>query len=69
MIWATGYEAVSCQSYFQFTVANGCQDTFALDIKGKKETVKEYYTRSAGPKAHLGVSVPGFPNFFMLGGR
>ncbi|KAL0571882.1 hypothetical protein V5O48_010072 [Marasmius crinis-equi] len=52
MIFATGYVV----------------DEYPLHIKGPRETVKEYYRRKGGPAAYMGSAVPGFPNFFVIGG-
>jgi len=32
------------------------------------KTLEEYFTERGGPTAYQGVSVPGFPNFFFVGG-
>ena len=40
-----------------------------IEIKGKgKEDLKMVWKRSNGAEAHLGMAVPGFPNFFMIYG-
>ncbi|KAJ3492156.1 hypothetical protein NLI96_g177 [Meripilus lineatus] len=42
-------------------------DKYPLNVRGiAGETVQEYYDRKGGPEAYLGVSLPGFPNFFMI---
>ncbi|KAF5392998.1 hypothetical protein D9757_001318 [Collybiopsis confluens] len=43
-------------------------DEFPLHVKGTRNTMQEYYNTQGGPTAYLGTAVPGFPNFFMLGG-
>ncbi|KAJ8094043.1 hypothetical protein PM082_009933 [Marasmius tenuissimus] len=43
-------------------------DDYPLNVKGTRETVKEYYDRNGGPTAFMGTTLPGFPNFFMLAG-
>ncbi|KAK7458842.1 hypothetical protein VKT23_009851 [Stygiomarasmius scandens] len=43
-------------------------DDYPLYVRGTKETVKEYYNHEGGPKAYLGTTVPGFPNFFLISG-
>ncbi|THU85879.1 FAD/NAD(P)-binding domain-containing protein [Dendrothele bispora CBS 962.96] len=43
-------------------------DDFPLYVRGTKETVREYYAHEGGPKAYLGTTVPGFPNFFLISG-
>ncbi|PFH53522.1 hypothetical protein AMATHDRAFT_54678 [Amanita thiersii Skay4041] len=44
-------------------------DAFATTIRGRnQQTVNEYYKASGGPKAYLGTSMPGFPNFYTLFG-
>ncbi|KAJ7232037.1 hypothetical protein B0H12DRAFT_1076986 [Mycena haematopus] len=32
------------------------------------ETIQQYYDSQRGPKAYMGMTVPGFPNLFMIGG-
>ena len=34
----------------------------------KGQTIQEYFASQGGPTAYLGTSVPGFPNFHMIGG-
>ncbi|KAF8624356.1 hypothetical protein AX15_005919 [Amanita polypyramis BW_CC] len=44
-------------------------DNYPVYVKGReKRTINEYYRASGGPTAYLGTTIPGFPNFFMLGG-
>ncbi|KAK1221328.1 hypothetical protein PQX77_015875 [Marasmius sp. AFHP31] len=52
IVFATGYVA----------------DDYQLHVKGRHETVKEYYQRNGGPMAYMGTTMPGFPNFFIVGG-
>ncbi|KAJ7184677.1 hypothetical protein C8R46DRAFT_465199 [Mycena filopes] len=53
IIFATGFEA----------------DRFSVKVVGNTgKTVQEYYDSQGGPKAYLGVTVPSFPNFFLLAG-
>jgi 4-hydroxyacetophenone monooxygenase len=54
VVWATGFQAARFVSSLQVTGAGG------RDLREVWE--------DDDPKAFLGVSVPGFPNFFMLGG-
>ena len=45
------------------------QDKYPLKVRGAKGiTVQEYYDHKGGPEAYLGVTLPGFPNFYMLSG-
>ncbi|KAJ3483527.1 hypothetical protein NLI96_g6249 [Meripilus lineatus] len=45
-------------------------DKYPLKVRGVEGiTLQEYYDRKGGPEAYLGVTVPGFPNFYMLGGK
>lgn len=54
IVWATGFEAAKFVS--------------SMDVQGMGgHTLREVWNED-DPKAYLGVSVPGFPNFFMLGG-
>ncbi|KAJ7769773.1 hypothetical protein B0H14DRAFT_2967291 [Mycena olivaceomarginata] len=44
-------------------------DQYPLKVVGDLgNTVQEYYDSQGGPKAYLGTTVPGFPNFFMIAG-
>ncbi|KAJ7127550.1 hypothetical protein C8R43DRAFT_696039 [Mycena crocata] len=44
-------------------------DSFPLHLVGAtRKTVQQYYDSQGGPKAYLGVTIPGFPNLFILGG-
>ncbi|KAL0565023.1 hypothetical protein V5O48_017008 [Marasmius crinis-equi] len=43
-------------------------DDYPLNVKGARETVKEYYDKNGGPTAYMGTTLPGFPNFFMIAG-
>jgi 4-hydroxyacetophenone monooxygenase len=54
IIWATGFEAARFVS--------------SLDIRGTDGRLLREVWDDDDPRAYLGVSVPGFPNFFMLGG-
>ncbi len=54
IIWATGFNA----SYF----------LDSLDVYGVGHTHLREVWNEDDPKAYLGVSIPHFPNFFMLGG-
>ncbi|KAJ3483526.1 hypothetical protein NLI96_g6248 [Meripilus lineatus] len=54
--------------YRPLTLAD-TQDKFPLKVRGSEGiTVQEYYDRKGGPEAYLGVTLPGFPNFFMIAG-
>lgn len=54
IVWATGFQAARFVS--------------SLDVRGVEgQTLREVWNDD-DPRAFLGVSVPGFPNFFMLGG-
>ncbi|KAJ7232049.1 hypothetical protein B0H12DRAFT_1029168, partial [Mycena haematopus] len=54
LIFATGFTA----------------DRYPLRVVGdtSTKTVQDYYDSQGGPKAYFGITVPGFPNLFMLGG-
>ncbi|OCH85373.1 FAD/NAD-binding domain-containing protein [Obba rivulosa] len=53
IIFATGYVA----------------DTYPVSVRGRDGlTIQEYFESQGGPTAYLSVAVPGFPNFYMLGG-
>lgn len=40
-----------------------------MEIRGRNgQTIDEYYISKGGPTAYLGTTIPGFPNFYMLGG-
>ncbi|KAF8161885.1 hypothetical protein BJ912DRAFT_865240 [Pholiota molesta] len=53
LIFATGYVA----------------DEYPVPIKGRLDkTIQQYYEEQKGPKAYLGTTVPGFPNFFLIFG-
>lgn len=54
IIWATGFNA----SYF----------LDSLDVRGARGAHLREIWEEDDPKAYLGVSIPNFPNFFMLGG-
>jgi len=43
-------------------------DFYPLPVRGRTQTIQEYYEEEKGPKAYLGTAVPGFPNFFMIFG-
>ncbi|KAI0933357.1 hypothetical protein AcV5_005520 [Taiwanofungus camphoratus] len=44
-------------------------DRHPVSVKGSKgETLEHYFAAHGGPTAYLGVSVPGFPNFYYVGG-
>ncbi|KAF8209463.1 hypothetical protein K438DRAFT_1960460 [Mycena galopus ATCC 62051] len=53
LIFATGFTA----------------DRFPLHVVNEKGiSVQDYYDKEGGPKAYMGVTVPGFPNLFLLAG-
>ncbi|KAH8833073.1 hypothetical protein DL96DRAFT_705710 [Flagelloscypha sp. PMI_526] len=53
LIYGTGYAA----------------DRYPLRVVGSSGlTIQEYYDTQKGPTAYLGLSIPNFPNFFMLSG-
>jgi 4-hydroxyacetophenone monooxygenase len=54
IVWASGFEAARFVSSLEIVGADGI-------------TLREAWDDD-DPRAYLGVSVPGFPNFFMLGG-
>jgi 4-hydroxyacetophenone monooxygenase len=54
IIWATGFHAARFVS--------------SLDVRGVGGNTLREVWNDDDPRAFLGVSVPGFPNFFMLGG-
>lgn len=37
-----------------------------LKVRGRKETMHEYFASKGGPTAYLGSCIPGFPNCFVL---
>ena len=39
-----------------------------MHVRGKTQTVKEYYDAAGGPTAYLGTTIPGFPNLFVMAG-
>ena len=69
IILATGYCTV--REIFALTVriTKLQQDNYPLTIRGiEGQTIQEYFASQGGPTAYLGTSVPGFPNFYMIGG-
>jgi 4-hydroxyacetophenone monooxygenase len=54
IVWATGFQAARFVS--------------SMDVRGADGVSLREAWDDDDPKAFLGVSVPGFPNFFMLGG-
>jgi 4-hydroxyacetophenone monooxygenase len=54
LIWATGFDAARFVS--------------SMDVRGTGGKSLREVWEDDNPKAYFGVSVPGFPNFFMLGG-
>jgi 4-hydroxyacetophenone monooxygenase len=54
IVWATGFDAARFVS--------------SLDVRGADGIALRDVWEDDNPRAFLGVSVPGFPNFFMLGG-
>ncbi|KAF5318034.1 hypothetical protein D9619_012105 [Psilocybe cf. subviscida] len=52
LIFATGYSA----------------DYYPFPVRGRTQTIQEYYEESEGAKAYLGTTIPGFPNFFVISG-
>jgi hypothetical protein len=45
------------------------QNTYPIPVNGVDgRTVQQYYDSKGGPEAYLGTCLPGFPNFFLLGG-
>lgn len=43
-------------------------DDYPLHVRGTEQSVKEYYASKGGPTAYRGTTVPGFPNFYIIGG-
>ncbi|KDQ34175.1 hypothetical protein PLEOSDRAFT_1110870 [Pleurotus ostreatus PC15] len=44
-------------------------DQYAINICGVNgQTVQEYYDQHGAPRAYIGTTLPGFPNFYMLAG-
>jgi len=44
-------------------------DRYPIPIRGRNnETVQEYYDKTGGPNAYLGMTIPSFPNLFFLAG-
>jgi 4-hydroxyacetophenone monooxygenase len=54
LVWATGFEST------RFIAS--------MDVTGRDGTTLREEWDDDNPRAYLGVAVPGFPNFFMLGG-
>jgi 4-hydroxyacetophenone monooxygenase len=54
LVWATGFEST------RFIAS--------MDVIGREGTTLREEWDDDNPRAYLGVAVPGFPNFFMLGG-
>jgi 4-hydroxyacetophenone monooxygenase len=54
VIWATGFDVARFVESFEVVGIGG-------------QTLRDFW-EDDNPRAYLGVSVPGFPNFFMLGG-
>jgi 4-hydroxyacetophenone monooxygenase len=54
LVWATGFEA--------------CQFVSSLEVVGRGGVTLQQAWDGDDARAYLGVSVPGFPNFFMVGG-
>jgi 4-hydroxyacetophenone monooxygenase len=54
LIWATGFEAAKFLA--------------ALNVTGRDGVTIRDEWDDTNPRAYMGVAVPGFPNFFMLGG-
>ncbi|EMD34215.1 hypothetical protein CERSUDRAFT_117114 [Gelatoporia subvermispora B] len=53
IVFSTGYEA----------------DGFPIPVRGKSGlTVQEFFNANGGPTAYHAMSIPGFPNFYLLGG-
>lgn len=46
------------------------QESFQIRIKDSEgKLITDYFAEKGGPTAYLGVTVPGFPNFFFIGGE
>ncbi|KAF8910545.1 FAD/NAD-binding domain-containing protein [Gymnopilus junonius] len=43
-------------------------DAFPYHLHGTNSTIQEYYDKTGGPNAYLGITVPGFPNFYQVMG-
>jgi cation diffusion facilitator CzcD-associated flavoprotein CzcO len=44
-------------------------DQYPLSIRGiDGRTIEDYYRSTGGPQAYLGITTPGFPNLYILGG-
>jgi 4-hydroxyacetophenone monooxygenase len=54
LVWATGFQAARFLS--------------SLDVRGRDGVVLKDLWNDDDPRAYLGMTIPGFPNFFMLGG-
>jgi 4-hydroxyacetophenone monooxygenase len=54
LVWATGFQAARFLS--------------SLDVHGLDGRILKEVWHDDDPHAYLGMSIPGFPNFFMLGG-
>jgi hypothetical protein len=54
---------------FSYRDLFGYKDEYPVPIKGRLDnTIQQYYEEQKGPKAYLGTTVPGFPNFFLIFG-
>ncbi|PPQ72534.1 hypothetical protein CVT26_004012 [Gymnopilus dilepis] len=43
-------------------------DGFPYHLKGTNSTISEFYEKTGGPNAYLGITVTGFPNFYQVMG-
>ncbi|KAF5327140.1 hypothetical protein D9619_004097 [Psilocybe cf. subviscida] len=44
-------------------------DQFPYTLRGSAgTTVQEFYSNNGGPQAYIGTTIPGFPNFYTIGG-
>ncbi|KAG5634831.1 hypothetical protein H0H81_000569 [Sphagnurus paluster] len=44
-------------------------DKYPLEVYGENgQTVQDYYDSQGGPLAYMGTTLPGFPNFYLIGG-
>lgn len=64
---------VDCQENLQYINPerdDELQESFQIKIKDNEgKLITDYFAEKGGPTAHLGVTVPGFPNFFFIGGE
>jgi hypothetical protein len=48
---------------------NSTQEEFPFALRGTGPTIHQFYEEKGGPEAYLGITVPQFPNFYMISGK